>query len=200
MRRWGLYVSRPLGPEESINLFSGGRSCTGPLSFLAFLLMQGNRSRLCVRALNMLCNPAEPPAGLPCCRASPVPDQPGWPAARHGLLQRQLCPARPEADCAGWALPALQAHPALKHCMHAACWAGSSASTGCPLGGICAQGGGQPPSADVPAPRSRLGVSLGGPQSCSPCLQASKWCRTESSPSVAPTIEGPQLPQLMQGK
>ena len=23
MRRWGLYVSRPLGPEESINLFSG---------------------------------------------------------------------------------------------------------------------------------------------------------------------------------
>lgn len=25
MRRWGLYVSRPLGPEESINLFSGGR-------------------------------------------------------------------------------------------------------------------------------------------------------------------------------
>ena len=24
MRRWGLYVSRPLGPEESVNLFSGG--------------------------------------------------------------------------------------------------------------------------------------------------------------------------------
>lgn len=23
MRRWGLYVSRPMGPEESINLFSG---------------------------------------------------------------------------------------------------------------------------------------------------------------------------------
>lgn len=23
MRRWGLYVSRPLGPEESITLFSG---------------------------------------------------------------------------------------------------------------------------------------------------------------------------------
>lgn len=32
MRRWGLYISRPLGPEESINLFSGGpaqRDATG---------------------------------------------------------------------------------------------------------------------------------------------------------------------------
>ena len=24
MRRWGLYVSRPLGPDESIGLFAGG--------------------------------------------------------------------------------------------------------------------------------------------------------------------------------
>jgi hypothetical protein len=23
MRRWGLYVSKPLGPEESITVFSG---------------------------------------------------------------------------------------------------------------------------------------------------------------------------------
>lgn len=30
MRRWGLYVSRPLGPEESVNLFTGGRAAAGP--------------------------------------------------------------------------------------------------------------------------------------------------------------------------
>jgi hypothetical protein len=29
MKRWGLYVSRPLGPEESINLFSGQRQARG---------------------------------------------------------------------------------------------------------------------------------------------------------------------------
>lgn len=116
MLRWGLYVSKPLGPDESSSLFSG-ELWVGGLWFGAIDDQISVPGALptppvpCSFQGLLMCHPEHtpapdnapvPPSPLEHNRAGPVSHQPGGSAACRHLLQRQLRPPRPEADRAGW--------------------------------------------------------------------------------------------------
>lgn len=82
MRRWGLYISRPLGPEESINLFSGAGGGAG-LGLVAAVLNwtgSGRGAQLRAAAKCWCASPgrclppppsATPPQSPPCSWSTP---------------------------------------------------------------------------------------------------------------------------------
>lgn len=126
MKRWGLYISAPLGPEESVTHFSGapaGAAGHSPIDSSDNLTaLPTGQQLLCAGHLRHAKSPSAPEECAPCyltaappaaprlasphpsrlCRAGAVPGEPGGPAARAGLLQRLLCPPRPQADRPGW--------------------------------------------------------------------------------------------------
>lgn len=197
MRRWGLYVSRPLGPEESITLFSGGRAGT-PATGRGGLGCVGPRQRtnlgwpcrplwpawpaVRARALHSGCAARRP---VPRRRAGPVPDQPRGPAPRHGLLQRQLRPPRPKADRAGW-VPGSMQRPCWAG-QHRCAWQYGSMHSQASKGSVHAAG--MAYNARLYNEAVELESILWPHTNPHAHPQVSRWCRTVSSPSAAPTTE-----------
>lgn len=151
------------------------------------------------------CLPSSLPSVSPPRRAGAVPGEPCGPAARHGLLQRLLRPPRPQADCTGWVDGG--------RCGQAGSACGGWLESGSKLMGGRAAGAAAGPTRRRDGPSLQRGARKAQHRACAACfsvrlvcrrhcmqgsfpplplchrLQASRWCKTGSSPSAAPTTE-----------